>query len=157
VAAGFEPLKRHYTRAEIVSELRRDAQRRGRPPRQKEWLRPTSEGPDIGAVARIFGRWGAGLRAAGLDPARRRWTNGEIVEALRAWTARHSRPPLSSDWRRSATDHPTAAFVQGRFGSWRAALEAAGVAPRARGMDARADPGRDPRAHRPPRPPAAQL
>jgi Homing endonuclease associated repeat len=39
------------------------------------------------------------------------------------------RPPLSIDWRRAATDHPTASLVQGRFGSWRAALEAAGVAP----------------------------
>jgi hypothetical protein len=129
LAAGFEPLQHHYTREEIVAELRCDAQRRGRPPHQKEWLRPTSEGPDIGAVARTFGSWGAGLRAAGLEPARRRWTDGEIVEALREWTARHGRPPLSSDWRRAATDHPTAALVQGRFGSWRAALEAAGGAP----------------------------
>jgi Homing endonuclease associated repeat len=75
------------------------------------------------------GGWGAGLRAAGLQPTRRRWKNGEIVEALRAWTARHGRPPLSSDWRRAATDHPTAALVPGRFGSWRAALDAAGLAP----------------------------
>ena len=115
VAAGFEPLQHHYTREDIVAELRRDALRRGRPPRQKEWVRPTSEGFDIGAVARTFGGWGAGLRAAGLEPGRRRWENGEVVEALRAWAARQGRPPLSSDWRRAASDHPTAALVVGRF------------------------------------------
>jgi hypothetical protein len=56
-------------------------------------------------------------------------SNEGIVAALRAWTARHGRPPLSSDWRRAGPDHPTAALAQARFGSWRAALEAAGVAP----------------------------
>ena len=53
----------------------------------------------------------------------------EVLAALRAWSVRHGRPPLSTDWRRAAGDHPTAALVQHRFGSWRAALEAAGIAP----------------------------
>ena len=78
----------------------------------------------------VFGSWAAGLRAAGLEPPQtRRWIDGEILEALRGWTARHGRPPLSTDWQRSEGDHPTAALAGGRFGSWRAALEAAGVAP----------------------------
>jgi hypothetical protein len=112
----FEDPPAHIARVrEIVAELRRDANRRGPPPRQKQWLRPTSEGParDGGAHLR---RLSAGLRAAGLEPSRRRWNDGEIVQALRACTARHGRPPLSSDWRRSATDHPTGASSRGASG-----------------------------------------
>jgi hypothetical protein len=86
--------------------------------------------PNSSNVARAFGSWAAGLRAAGLEPPPgRRWSDAEIVDAMRPWTTRHGRPPLSSDWRRGAADHPTAALAQGRFGSWHAALETAGVAP----------------------------
>jgi hypothetical protein len=71
------------------------------------------------------------VRTAGLEPPRpRRWSDREIVEALRDWAARYDRPPLSSDWRHAAPDHPSVALAQRRFGSWRAALDAAGLAPR---------------------------
>jgi hypothetical protein len=58
----------------------------------------------------------------------RGWSDREIRVALRAWTSRHGRPPLSNDWPRATADHPTAALAQAGFGSWRAALAAAGGA-----------------------------
>jgi hypothetical protein len=71
------------------------------------------------SVVGAFGSWAP--VSAGLEPpARRRWSDEEIVAALRDTTNRHGRPPLSTNWRRAAPDHPTAALVQARFGSWRA-------------------------------------
>lgn len=61
--------------------------------------------------------------------ARKRWTRERIVEAFLAETERLGRVPLSSEWCTSGESHPTRDTVRRTFGSWRAALEAAGVAP----------------------------
>jgi hypothetical protein len=128
-AAGYRGRWRGHTPDELIAALRREANRLGRPPTQREWATASPHRPNASSVVRAFGSWAAGLRAAGLEPPpMRRWSDGEIVEALRAWTARHGTPPLSSDWQHAAPDHPTAALAQRRLGSWRAALEAAGVA-----------------------------
>ena len=129
-AAGYRARWRAHTPDELIAALRREADRLGRPPTQREWATGSPHRPNASSVARTFGSWAAGLRAAGLEPPpARRWNDGEIVEALREWAARHDRPPLSSDWRHAAPDHPSAALARRRFGSWRAALDAAGLAP----------------------------
>jgi hypothetical protein len=134
-AAGYRARWRRYTRDEMIAALRREANRLGRPPIQREWATGSPDRPNATSVARAFGSWTAGLLAAGLEaPSIRHWDDEEIVEALRAWTASHGRAPLSTDWRLAAPDHPTAALVQSRFGSWRTALEAAGAA-RPRGVE----------------------
>jgi hypothetical protein len=131
-AAGYRSRWRGHTHTqdELITALRREADRLGRPPTQREWATGSQHRPNASTVARAFGSWAAGLRAAGLEPPPAgRWNDGEIVEALREWAARHHRPPLSSDWRHATPDHPSAALARRRFGSWRAALDAAGLAP----------------------------
>jgi hypothetical protein len=130
-AAGYRARSRGHTPDVLIAALRQEAGRLGRPPAQREWATASPHRPNASSVVHAFGSWTAGLRAAGLEPLpRRRWSDADIVAALRAWTARRGRPPLFSNWRRAAEDHPTAALAQVRFGTWRAALEAAGVAPR---------------------------
>src|SRR3954452_23140546 len=76
------------------------------------------------------------------------WTSEQIVEAMRAWTDEVGTPPRTYDWapaiarlggfatagaekwEREHPRWPPHALVRGPFGSWRAALSAAGL-PRA--------------------------
>src|SRR4051794_15952744 len=73
------------------------------------------------------------------------WTRERIIEALRAWRDEHGRAPRSYDWAPATArtagfptegaekwerEHPRwphHALVRARYGSWRAALEAAGM------------------------------
>lgn len=52
----------------------------------------------------------------------RRWTDDEIIQALRDWEATFGSPPAYKDWRASDPDglHPTAETVRTRLGSWTA-------------------------------------
>lgn len=115
-----------------------------RAPTAKEWSRAGGDHPSMATVRRVFGSWNAGVRAAGLRargqgekrpaPGRGRWTEEAIANAIRRWHAEHGRPPLLEDWRRGGRDHPSATTVQRRFGSWNAAIEAAGFASRPPGV-----------------------
>ena len=55
-----------------------------------------------------------------------RWTDDEIVEAMRRWAADYDRPPKTWDWRTKGVDHPTAVVVTRRMG-WNVALRMAGL------------------------------
>ena len=69
-------------------------------------------------------------------PPSRRWTNDEILGAIRAWVGEHGRPPAWEEW--NATNfRPSASTVRRRFGSWRRGLRAAGVSSPAWVDDAR--------------------
>jgi Homing endonuclease associated repeat len=128
-ASGHKPRHHPASADEVVAALRRDARRLGRPPRQSEWSTADPTRPDSSAVARRFGSWNAGLRAAGLTPVRRRWEGDDIVAALRDWTAENGQPPLSGDWRQASAEHPSSSAVRRHFGSWQAAIEAAAPTP----------------------------
>lgn len=70
----------------------------------------------------------------------------DIVDAIQFWAFLYGAPPTYTDWSRSRAkrredtaalermgepgDWPTARQVVGRFGTWNAALEAAGYTPR---------------------------
>jgi len=82
------------------------------------------------AAVRHCGSWDRALRLAGLNPVecrkRRAWSEAEVLGELRqmaqsghslTWTKAHRRRP----------DLVAAACSDRRFGSWRAALEAAGL------------------------------
>lgn len=77
--------------------------------------------------------------------ARAWWTRRRIIDAIQAWTAEHDAPPRQEDWHPclararghhdtadqfdSAT-YPWASIVRQRFGTWNAAIAAAGYTPR---------------------------
>jgi hypothetical protein len=72
---------RYWTRARIRAALKRDAKRRGRAPREREWRtrrgRPRADGtkaparsrPTAPIVLREYGSWEAALKDAGLTPS----------------------------------------------------------------------------------------
>lgn len=86
-------------------------------------------------------------RAAGGKPKLRHWTSEEIVEAIRLWAVTYGEPPRYGDWRsgrrgspeqRARRDRlkgriPTTTTVEKRFGSFNAAVRAAGHEPRSQG------------------------
>lgn len=55
------------------------------------------------------------------------WDRRRVVDALRAWTDQHGRPPRRRDWMSSGPGHPQGGVVYRLFGSWPAALIAAGL------------------------------
>jgi hypothetical protein len=69
-----------------------------------------------------------------------RWTPETIVYAITLWNRKHSRAPLTSEWAKAGENHPSRQTVARVFGSWNAAIEAAGFRPRSRGRQPRAYP-----------------
>jgi hypothetical protein len=66
-----------------------------------------------------------GLREDGV-----RWTRELIVYAIDLWARRHLRAPTAEQWSRAGADHPSRQTVQRVFGTWNAAIAAAGYVPR---------------------------
>jgi hypothetical protein len=81
------------------------------------------------------------------------WTRDRIIERIQTWAATYGRPPAVADWssahaRKSPTlrrppltpgDWPSLQIVQRRFGSWSAAIVAAGHTPLRGGRRRRAE------------------
>lgn len=79
------------------------------------------------------------------------WTRERVVEAMRAWTLTYGEPPSFRDWTSGGSDTAryrrlkrsgliaSAKTVAEVFGSWNAALEAAGYRPRLPGGQRRPD------------------
>lgn len=97
--------------------------------------------PSAATVVRVFGSWQQACRAAELDQrasrqgrrssrvssTQQRWDEQTVLGALRAWQQRYGRPPRRRDWLRSGPGHPEGGVVYRIFGSWPAALIAAGL------------------------------
>ena len=117
---------------EILEALRADAERKGRSPTVAEWQRASLGRPTSWTVKKRFGSWVAACEKAGLSGAfegRSRWSRDRIIYALVSDAKTRGRAATSHDWRTSAADHPTAQTVVAEFGSWKQALEAAGLEP----------------------------
>ena len=117
----------------ILDALRADARRRGRPPTWKEWLKRERAGgrPGTAAVRRHFGSWNAALKAADLSTRAQhgtRWKRATIIRLLQRDAKRLGRTPTSAEWE-AAHDRPWRWSIRRIFGSWTAALEAAGLPP----------------------------
>jgi len=63
-----------------------------------------------------------------------RWDRQTIVYAIELWHRRNLRTPTVSEWETAGADHPCRQTVLRVFGSWNAAIRAAGFRPRSRGQ-----------------------
>jgi hypothetical protein len=111
--------------------------------------------PSLAIVKRQFGNMSKALYAAGVRPRRgpirpraHLLSETDVIEAIREWTRRYGEPPATSDWsptrarragqqwraeRYEAGDWPSVSTVVRRFGTFTAAVQAAGLEPRPRG------------------------
>lgn len=66
--------------------------------------------------------------------ASRKWTDEAIFAAMQAWAAVHGGEAPSANDATSANGLPSTCTIQRRFGSWNAAISAAGLEPRPHGI-----------------------
>lgn len=71
-----------------------------------------------------------------------KWPRDRIVAAIQRWTFEHGEPPKAGQWQTSGEYWPASTIAQYHFGSWNAAIAAAGLTPRRIGCYGR--PGEDP-------------
>jgi len=117
--------------ADLVREIQRFATLIGEPPTE-ELVEAYGRFP-IDAYREAFGTWENSLEAAGCDPADlpdwslRKYTNVEVLDGIRAVTAELGRPPMTTE----VGDFVKFSGGLGstRFGSWKTALELAGLDP----------------------------
>ena len=107
----------------------RQRRRQGVQARWQRW-------PTYGTVRAVFGSWGAALEAAGLPRKttfdgrldfRARWAKEAVAEALRTTAAALGRKPSWKDWEKATRHNPSSMYVRRLFGSWSAAVRAAGL------------------------------
>jgi hypothetical protein len=55
-----------------------------------------------------------------------RWTRENIAYAIDLWHRTHLRAPTALDWQLAGEDHPSTSNIRRVFGSWNAAMRAAG-------------------------------
>ena len=118
-------IRRRYTDAQILDELRASAERLGRSPTMKEFAADPESRVHPQTVIEHFGTWNAAKRAAGLMP-RRFATREELVEQLRALGAELGRTPTADDIKQRRGTMPSASLYWHTFGSLSTALREAG-------------------------------
>lgn len=151
-----------WTRERMISQVREFHRVTGRPPRVTDASeaharqsgvlgRRGNHGvrlPYPPVVYQVFGSWGGLIRAAGFDhqrgyerddawkarmsAERTVWTADGIIQAFQAWAAAHGRTPSSLDWKEGGEGRPAYLTVIREFGSWAAAVAAAGLPPNTR-------------------------
>ena len=124
--ASFQAgIRRRYTDAQILTELRASAERLGRSPTMKEFAADPASHVHPQTVIEHFGTWNAAKRAAGLVP-RRFATRAELVEELRRLGAELGRTPGVEDLKRRRGSMPSPSLYWHTFGSLATALREAG-------------------------------
>jgi hypothetical protein len=94
-----------------------------------KWHREHPAWPSAHRVIARFGSWREALRMAGFAPLKRAWSREEVI-AVRQHAARdEDRSPRQTEWMRATAQRPAASTVRNLFGTWQAALHAAGIAP----------------------------
>ncbi len=135
--AGLEtvtpPQRYAWREDEIVKALHAWTRKHGQPPFAMEWAKARPQHPSAATVRAHYGHWDDALHAAGLPPVIRAkhrltpWPQPEIIRALQRWAAARGRPPHGLDWITAAPDRPCAGTVYNHYGTWSAALSAAGL------------------------------
>jgi Homing endonuclease associated repeat len=126
-----------WDRAGVIDALNRWTEVEGRTPSSEQWLGGRNargrwaleypEWPATATVVRLFGSWNRALEAAGLPVKPYAFTDGEVLEALRADAARLGRAPTREEWSHRPLGMPGVGAIQTHFGSWNAGLRAAGL------------------------------
>jgi hypothetical protein len=137
-AGAVQQTPPRWTVETIVEAMRRWEHETGLQPTVRMWgsrRAPTSKWhseqprwPSAGQVIAACGSWGQAQRLAGLAPLKRGWTREEAISALQRAARETGRVPRCAEWARATADRPPATTVRNLFGSWRAALHAAGLA-----------------------------
>jgi len=124
--ASFQTaIRKRYSDAQILDELRSSAERLGRSPTMKEFAADTGTRVHPQTVIEHFGTWNAAKRAAGLMP-RRFATREELVTQLRLLGEELGRTPSAQDIRARRGTMPSASLYWHTFGSLSTALREAG-------------------------------
>jgi hypothetical protein len=125
-ACGYNgpPRRSRFEADDAVRALRHFHTIHGRHPSVRQWDE-LGQRPSAPAIIRHFGSWTAALGAAGLivTQPRRRWSDDDIIAAIRAFETAHGRPPRTSDFGGPAM--PGFETVRVRFGSLAACVERA--------------------------------
>lgn len=98
---------------------------------QGKWHHEFPQWPSSGAVATVFGTWGAFTAELGQPTYNAPWTGEEVLEALRRIASELARSPTKEELEENASTPgwPSAAIVRRRFGSVTAGVAAAGLSP----------------------------
>jgi hypothetical protein len=125
LAAFRAGLRRRYTDAEILDELRAAAARLGRSPTMREFAQDPEARVHPQTVIEHFGTWNSAKRAAGLFP-RRFLTRDDLLDQLRALGDELGRTPSARDLAARRRALPSASLYAHTFGSLANALREAG-------------------------------
>jgi len=118
-------LRRRYTDAQILDELRASAARLGRSPTMREFAADADASVHPQTVIEHFGTWNAAKRAAGLTP-RRFISREELLEQLRSLAEELGRLPTARDLEERRRSVASKSLIWHTFGSLTAALREAG-------------------------------
>jgi hypothetical protein len=133
-AGGIDPealaefkagLRRRYSDADILDELRACAERLGRSPTMRDLANDEAARVHPQTAVERFGSWNAAKRRAGLT-ARRFATREELLGQLRALGDELGRRPRGRDLMSRRGSAPSRSLVWQTFGSLSAALREAG-------------------------------
>jgi hypothetical protein len=131
-SAGIEPelSQTGYNREELLESLRDLADRLGCAPRTVD-LDDDRRTPSSSTYRRHFGSWLKALEAAGIQPgpSQTGYSSDELLASLRMLARELGRAPTGREMS-AREDLPHASTYWKRFGSWNAAIEAAGLTPR---------------------------
>jgi DNA invertase Pin-like site-specific DNA recombinase len=119
---------------EILGALQAWSEHHKRSPTAMDWAIGDTHHPNAKTVRRHFGHWTDALQLAGLKPydpptmpRNHPWSDHQVIDALRKWSARHGRPPKWHEWRTATPNRPCCQTVCRHFGGWPAGLTAAGL------------------------------
>ncbi len=118
-------IRKRYTDAEIVEQLKTSAERLGRSPSMREFAADPETSVHPQTVIEHFGSWNAAKRAAGLVP-RRFATRDELLRLLRELGERLGRTPTARDLDEHRGSMPSKSLYWHTFGSLTNALREAG-------------------------------
>lgn len=117
-------------------------------PTAEAWRRSSPKNPASTTVRALFGTWNEMIRQAGFKPRPAHapppetvWSRDQVTQLIYLFRFTHGRLPSWRDWKTADPYRPTSNQVTRLFGSWNAAMVAAGYEHEARGSGGRTRAG----------------